>query len=260
MAIRKLLLPLSGAVGAEAAIETAVTVAQVWDAHLSVIHVRADEPRAQAVRAAFDTAMAARGIPIAESPVRGGPVTASFTLLPSRDTDSVIFEARLSDLIVVPHPEAGDDASSSDMIHAVLFDTGRPVLVAPQVPPASIGRRICIGWNGTAESSSALYVLTPWMRRAEAVRILSAEGYQRRGPAASDLADYLALHRIAADWVVFPAMNGAVGAGLLAAAEEYGADLLGMGAYSHSRWRQMILGGVTRYVLANARLPVIMNR
>ncbi len=109
------------------------------------------------------------------------------------------------------------------------------------------------------QSSSALYVLTPWLRRAEAVRILSAENYQRRGPAAGELADYLALHRINADWVSFAPIGGSVGAGLLAAAAEFGADLLAMGAYSHSRWRQMILGGVTRYILANAKLPVLIN-
>jgi nucleotide-binding universal stress UspA family protein len=127
------------------------------------------------------------------------------------------------------------------------------------VPPA-IGTRICLGWNGTAESASAVYVLTPWLRRAGAVRILSAGGYQRRGPAAAELASYLSMHGIQADWVMFPPIGGVVGAGLLAAAEEFGCDLLAMGAYSHSRWRQMILGGVTRYVLGNSKLPVIMNR
>ncbi len=259
MAIRKLLLPLPGPVGAEAALEAALTVAQVWRAHLSVVHVRADEQRAQAVRKAFDKVVAARGVAIGSAAV-GGPVTANFAWFTSREADHVVYEARLSDLIVFPHPVAGEDASSSDMLHAALFDSGRPVLIAPHEPPASIGKRICLGWNGTAESSSALYVLTPWLRRAEAVRILSADTYQRRGPAAADLADYLALHRIAADWVPFPPIGGSVGAGLLAAAGAFGADLLAMGAYSHARWRQMILGGVTRYVLANAKLPVLMNR
>ena len=135
-----------------------------------------------------------------------------------------------------------------------------PCCWPPHRPPSAIGKRICLGWNGTAESASAVYVMTPWMRRAEAVRILSADEYQRRGPAAADLADFLAMHRIAADWVTFAPSAGNVGAGLLAAADEFGCDLLAMGAYSHSRWRQMILGGVTRYVLANAKLPVIMNR
>ena len=98
------------------------------------------------------------------------------------------------------------------------------------------------------------------MQRAEAVRILSAEEYQRRGPAATDLADYLALHGIHAEMATFRTVSNSVGAGLLAAAREFRADLLAMGAYSHSRLRQLILGGVTRHVLEHATLPVMMSR
>jgi len=63
-----------------------------------------------------------------------------------------------------------------------------------------------------------------------------------------------------AEIITFRATGGSVGAGLLAAAGDFGCDLLSMGAYSHSRLRQLILGGVTRHVLENARLPVMMNR
>jgi nucleotide-binding universal stress UspA family protein len=98
------------------------------------------------------------------------------------------------------------------------------------------------------------------MQRAEAVAILSADGYQRRGPGAPDLAAYLALHGVHASTMTFRSLNGSVGAGLLAAAKDFGCDLLSMGAYSHSRLRQLILGGVTRHVLENSTLPVMMNR
>jgi nucleotide-binding universal stress UspA family protein len=160
----------------------------------------------------------------------------------------------------VPHPDAGEDVSSSDALHAVLFDSGRPVLISPQIAPATIGTRICMGWNGTAESASAVFAALPWLQRAEAVRILSADGYQRRGPAAPDLAAYLSLHDVRADIVMFQSVGNSVGAGLLAAARDFGCDLLAMGAYSHSRLRQLILGGVTRHVLERGNLPVMMNR
>jgi nucleotide-binding universal stress UspA family protein len=160
----------------------------------------------------------------------------------------------------VPHPEAGEDVSSSDALHAVLFDSGRPVLISPQVTPAQIGTRVCLAWNGTAESASSVLAAMPWMQRADGVAILSADGYQRRGPAAPDLAAYLALHGVHADIITFKSVGGSVGAGLLAAAGAYGCDLLSMGAYSHSRLRQLILGGVTRHVLEHSALPVMMNR
>ena len=92
---------------------------------------------------------------------------------------------------------------------------------------------------------------TPWSADiitgtdlAAAVRILSADGYQRRGPAAPDLAAYLALHDVHADIVMFQSVGNSVGAGLLAAARDFGCDLLAMGAYSHARLRQLILGAV----------------
>jgi nucleotide-binding universal stress UspA family protein len=186
--------------------------------------------------------------------------SASFASVTGREEDLVAQQARLADLTVVPHPEAGEDISSSDALHAVLFDSGRPVLIAPMVAPTSIGNRICIAWNGTAESAAAVLGLLPWLQRAEAVRILTAEGYQRRGPAAPELAAYLAMHDVHADVSTFTPVERDVGKGLLAAAKNFGADLMGMGAYSHSRLRQLILGGVTRSVLENSKLPVMMNR
>jgi nucleotide-binding universal stress UspA family protein len=160
----------------------------------------------------------------------------------------------------VPHPDAGEDVSSSDALHAVLFDSGRPVMIAPQKPVETIGKRVCLAWNGTAESAESALSAMPWMKQAEGVCILSADGYQRRGPGAPELAAYLALHGINADIVMFPSIRNSVGAGLMEASRQFGCDLLSMGAYSHSRLRQLILGGVTRHVLENATIPVMMTR
>lgn len=287
MAIRKLLLPLAGTAAGETALTTALMIARTWNAHVLALHVRVDSRdvaplageglsgamieemmsatenesahRAQAVRAMFDRFIAAHNVELADLGARGGP-SASFAAVTGREEDIVAQQARLADLTVVPHPEAGEDVSSSDALHAVLFDSGHPVLIAPPQAPASVGRRVCLGWNGTAESASAVSAAIPWLQRAEAVRILSAEGYQRRGPAAPDLAAFLAMHDVHADIEMFGARGGTIGAGMLAAAADFGCDLLAMGAYSHSRLRQLILGGVTRHVLENARLPVMMNR
>jgi nucleotide-binding universal stress UspA family protein len=105
-----------------------------------------------------------------------------------------------------------------------------------------------------------VHAAMPWMQKADSVAILAAEGYQRRGPGASELAAFLDLHGINTDIITFKSVNGSVGAGLLSSATAFGCDLLSMGAYSHSRLRQLILGGVTRHVLENSSLPVMMNR
>jgi len=288
MAIRKILLPLTGTAAGEAALATALMIARRYNAHVLALHVRIDSrdvaplageglsgamieemmsatekesaERAHAVRVLFEQFVARHNVPVQEAHSLLDHPTASFAAVTGREEDIVAQQARLAGLTIVPHPESGDEVSSSDALHAVLFDSGRPVLIAPHGVPASIGNRVCLAWNGTAESASSVTAAMDWMLKAEGVAILTAEGYQRRGPGSPDLAAYLALHGIAAETITFRAQGGSVGAGLLAAATEFKCDLLSMGAYSHSRLRQLILGGVTRHVLENSSLPVMMNR
>ena len=289
MSIRKVLLPLTGTAAGEAALATALMIARQWNAHVSALHVRIDArdvaplageglsgamieemmtatekestDRARAVRALFDRFIADHDVMLGEPRWGEGTPTASFASVIGREEDLVSQLGRLADLTVVPHPDSGSDVSSSDALHAVLFDSGRPVLISPRVAPASIGARICVAWNGTAEASAAVYAALPWLRRAAAVQVLYADDYQRRGPGAADLVEYLALHDVTAAPVAFKATGERdAGAGVLAACVDFGADLLAMGAYSHSRLRQLILGGVTRHVLEHATLSVLMNR
>jgi nucleotide-binding universal stress UspA family protein len=288
MPLRKVILLLNETAAGKAALDTALDAARLWQAHLTVLHVRVDARdvaplageglsgamiedmmvatekesavRAHDVRVLFEQAVNAHGVTIGEPRPNGGVATANFVSVAGREEEIIAQQARLADLTVIPHPEAGQDVSSSDALHAVLFDSGRPVLLAPAAPPRTIGTRICVGWNGTAESSSAVQAAIPWMKRAETVRILTSEDYQRRGPGAADLAAYLAMHDIQTEVATFRAIDKSVGAGLIAAAREFQADLLTMGAYSHSRLRQLILGGVTRHILENSDLPVLMSR
>jgi nucleotide-binding universal stress UspA family protein len=288
MQIRKLLLPLTGGRAADAALETALAIARIWNAHLTALHVRVDSrdvaplagdalsgalieqmmsateresaERANAIQAMFEGSVTRQGVVVGEPRPGAAVATANFATVIGREDDLVAQLARLADLTIVPHPEGGEDVSSSDALHAVLFDSGRPVLIAPRAVPASIGRRVAIAWNGTAESAAAVWAAIPWMQHAVAVCVLSADEYQRRGPSAADLAGYLACHDVHPELATFRPLDRDVGAGLLAAAHGFGADLLAMGAYSHSRLRQLILGGVTRHVLEHADLPVMMCR
>ena len=288
MPIRKILLPLTGTAAGEAALSTALITARIWNAHVTALHVRVDSrdvaplageglsgamieemmsatekessDRAHAVHSMFDRFVARHDVLVAEARYGATTATASYATVTGREEDLVAQQARLADLTVVPHPESGEDVSSSDALHAVLFDSGRPVLISPRVAPENIGRRVCIAWNGTAESTSSVQAALPWMRRAEAVRVVAADEYQRRGPGAAEVVAYLALHGVNAEVGTFRPVDRGVGAGLLKAARDFNADLLAMGAYSHSRLRQLILGGVTRHVLENADLPVMMSR
>ncbi|WP_160000194.1 universal stress protein [Roseomonas sp. 18066] len=291
MAYRRLLLPLTGTAAGEAALNTALMVARMWNAHVHCLHVRVDArdvaplageglsgamieemmaateresgERAGRVRALFERFVQGRDVTIAlsaESALKTEGPTLSFESIAGREEDVVAQQSRLYDMAVVPHPEADDDVSSSDALHAVLFDSGRPVLIAPRQSPETIGTRVCCAWNGTAESAAAVAAALPWLHHAEAVRVLYSDDYQRRGPAAEGLQAYLRWHEIQAEAVPFKPQTREVGAGLLGSVRDFQADLLCMGAYSHSRLRQLILGGVTRHVLENADIPVLMCR
>ncbi|WP_439596887.1 universal stress protein [Falsiroseomonas sp.] len=292
MAYRRLLLPLTGTAAGEAALATGLMVARIWSAHLHCLHVRVDArdvaplageglsgamieemmaateresgERAGRVRALFEKFTAIHGdVTLAGDPntaLKVPGVTLSFEAIAGREEDVVAQQSRLYDMAVVPHPEADEDVSSSDALHAVLFDSGRPVLIAPRTAPEVMGSRVCIAWNGSAESAAAVAAALPWLHRAQAVRILHSEDYQRRGPAAEGIQAYLRWHEIEAELVPFKSQTREVGAGLLGAARDFGADLMCQGAYSHSRLRQLILGGVTRHVLENSEIPILMCR
>jgi len=266
-------------------------VARIWNAHVHCLHVRVDArdvaplageglsgamieemmaateresgERAGRVHALFERFVQGRDVTIAlnaESALKTEGPTLSFESIAGREEDVVAQQSRLYDMAVVPHPEADDDVSSSDALHAVLFDSGRPVLIAPRVAPPTIGTRVACAWNGTAESAAAVNAALPWLHRAEAVRLLHSTDYQRRGPAVEGIRAYLRWHEIQAEIEAFKPQTREVGAGLLGAVRDFNADLLCMGAYSHSRLRQLILGGVTRHVLENADIPVLMCR
>ena len=156
MAIRKLLLPLTGTAAGESALATALSVARLWNAHVLALHVRLDSrdvaplageglsgamieemmsatekesgDRASAVHRMFDRFVAQHEVSLAEPRFGGSHATASFAAVTGREEDIVAQQARLSDLTIVPHPSADDDVSSSDALHAVLFDSGRPVM------------------------------------------------------------------------------------------------------------------------------------
>lgn len=292
MAIRKILLPLAGVASARPALSTALMLGERWRAHVHALHVRTDtrdvaplageglsgamieemmastekegNTEARALGALFEAETSSRGITVG-APVHAAAGTvqtasARFTSVIGREEELVASEARLSDIIVVPHPKSAEEVASADALHAVLFDSGRPALIAPVEVATTVGSRIAIAWNGTAESASAVASVLPWLADAEQVRIFHSPDYQRQGPNAEQLAGYLELHGITADFAEFRAIDRSAGAGLLAAVSDFNADLLAMGAYSHSRLRQLILGGVTRHVLEHARLPVLMNR
>jgi nucleotide-binding universal stress UspA family protein len=288
MPYRQILQPVSTTASGRTALALAMRIAKDFGAHLNAVMVRldahdatpfagegmsrvmiedmiaaaeaGDRERGAEAAVLFETLRHNYGLKLAGSEPVPGEASASLSTVRGSGEVVVAALARLADLTILPHPGEDEGVEAQDCLHAVLFDSGHPVLIAPNEAPDRIGARCCLAWNGTVEAAAALAAMLPWLQRAGAVRILHAEDYQRRGPHAADLLPYLRLHGVEADIAGFAPLNRDVGAGMLAAAQEFDADLLGMGAYSHSRLRQMILGGVTRHVLGCAPMAVLMSR
>jgi len=163
-----------------------------------------------------------------------------------------------ADLIVVGLPTRGE-IDNGLTLEAALFHTGRPVLALPSTGPTTIpqGAPIAVAWNGRPEAARALSAALPILARSDAEVILMHVGAGERPQTLASVVDYLALHGIESRSLYLTDRPGGTGALLLEEAARHDAGLLVMGAYSHNRWREMILGGVTRHVIQHAVLPVL---
>lgn len=160
-----------------------------------------------------------------------------------------------SDLVVVSRPAADGRIARVFLMEALLHST-RPVLVLPQTPVRSVGRRVAIGWNQSAEASRALAAALPVLVRADEVTIINCGPESRPGPKSRDMVRYLAHHGIAAKRV--SGVGRHPEQEIVQACRASRADLLVMGAYSRHRYRELLFGGVTEHMLKKATLPVLM--
>jgi protein CrcB len=148
---------------------------------------------------------------------------------------------------------AREPGRTRDALHAALFDTSRPVLITPPGSRGEFGRVVAVAWKDDARAPRAVLDALPILAKADSVHVLRARVYEASVPA------LFPEHGIRAQAHAVPDHDGPVGAQLLKLAHELGADLLVMGAYAHGEWRGALLGGVTRYVLDHASLPVLMR-
>jgi nucleotide-binding universal stress UspA family protein len=167
--------------------------------------------------------------------------------------------ARAYDLTILPkygHPE------TAFVAEGLIFESGRPLLLLP--PETGHGRRfaaVAIGWDGSRAAARALADALPICADAESVELVAITGEKVLGPEAalSDARRHLAAHGIEARGSEIAAQGLDAGAALLRHCAQAGADLLVIGAYGHSRFREFVLGGATRSVLADAALPVLLS-
>jgi nucleotide-binding universal stress UspA family protein len=178
--------------------------------------------------------------------------------------DSIVGEeGRLSDLIVIGHGVPEADRLHNSTVIAALFDTGRPVMLLPAQEAKAPGeyKTIALAWKGTMDAGRAIYNAMPFLEKAEKAYVLTVQEHGETydlGVEAALLA-YLHTHGIHAQGIVVAAGTHNPAEALLIRTKELKIDLLVMGAYGHSRFREMLMGGVTNYMLETADIPLLLS-
>lgn len=173
--------------------------------------------------------------------------------------------ARFADLVVLSQDDPDESlrpAVGTRLPEFVILNCARPVLVVPCADPAPYHHpKVLLAWDGSKEASSAVLASIPLLRHAGAVTLavltgpgLGEDEFRAQKPA---LLRFLARHRVTPQ-VLMRAVQHDSGRALLALADELGCGLLVMGCYGHSRFRELCLGGASRTVLAEARIPLLL--
>ncbi len=168
-------------------------------------------------------------------------------------------QACYADLLLLGQREPEPHASGvpADFVESVVLGSGRPALVLPHVGvPPTVGSTVLVAWKETPQAAHALAGAMPMLERAQKVHVVAWGG--REGGAPLDIGRHLAAHGVKAELHRFADAPEALGELLLSMASDLSADLVVMGCYGHSRARELVLGGVTRTVLASMTVPVLM--
>jgi len=209
----------------------------------------------QGMRAELEALATKMGITMSEAALIG-EASAAWVEEQGRQVDVIKRHGRIADLICVAKPDV-DRNLGANTLKAALFNTGRPVMMCPPTDNVSttLGTKLAIGWNGSAEASRAVALTMGMIENAAEVTILTA-GTELNGADSESLAAYFKSRGITASINRFEAKR-TVGKELLALCKSVNADTLIMGAYSDSHERETVFGGNTQYVVDKAEMPVI---
>ncbi len=289
MTPKVLLAPVAGADPDRTTLSWGFALAKAFDAHLDVLFARpsagdavpivgegmsssvveqmmatADREwagRETEAQEAYREALRIAGVAELERPAEAAGASATWRDETGREEEVIQRASILADLVVMARPPSvADDPQFLVTLEAAVLGAGRPVLqVPPDSPPRShVGRTVVIAWRSTSDCAHAVSAAEPFLAEAARIIIMTAATNRTHPARAPELAGYLAWHGLDAEIHTVEPGTEKVGAALLEAAGSMGADLLVMGAYGHSRLRELLLGGVTRHIVSHATLPVLM--
>lgn len=287
MAIKNILVPLDGSNTSTEVLETALVVANRFGAHIDALHVtqiagdslpyrsyrlparlektvlaQAEEEakqRAIEVRAKFEEFCRRNKVLLSERPIDGVEVTAALRQVTGHVAEVLVRHGHFADLITIARPQLKPStlrrSPVGENLEAMMLRTGRPILIVPPNWKARRVQSVVIGWNGSLEASRSLAMAMPWLPQMRDVTVLVSK---KKTTSAESLVDYLAWHGVRADTVILSKKGRTVGETILSHCAEVGAEFLVVGGFSHSRARELMFGGVTKFLLAHSDILTVM--
>jgi nucleotide-binding universal stress UspA family protein len=178
--------------------------------------------------------------------------------------DCITMQARHADIAILGQVDPDEGGLSRDLPELVALSAGRPVLVLPYAGAYHmVGQRVLTGWNASREATRAVHDALPILERSKQVTMLTV--IQRKGEndprivPGADIATHLARHKVNAVAALTVAPDEEVGDVILSRAADDGADLIVMGCYGHSRFRELVLGGASRHLFAHMTVPILAS-
>jgi nucleotide-binding universal stress UspA family protein len=279
MAYRNLLVQVDDTKSCVKRIEAAVALAATHGAHLTGVYIISEPSPAsfaqgylpaelvsalhQEMRARADAALARFAAVAQRNQVAFE--TRLDRVLYTEVADALATNARYADLAILGQIDPDDPVTGPRYLpEEVILGCGRPALVIPYIgAPASLGERVMIAWDASREAARAVNDALPLLERATTVKVVtlnpSNQPFGHGEEPGADIGLHLARHDINVEVQRIEARDIDLANALLSELANQGADLLVMGAYGHSRLRELMLGGVTRTILAEMTVPVLMS-
>jgi nucleotide-binding universal stress UspA family protein len=279
MTYKTILVHLNDKRRTEALMEPAIALASRHNAHLIGMHAYASLPappvavpfasRVLGSVASFDRQETEQIAATFQQMTARQPFVAEWRALkvPHVDLATVVMDhGRAADLIIAGQTDPDWDLSPlMDFPERLALESGRPVLVVPYAGRhPEIGRNVVIAWKAGRESARAVFDALPLLTQAEKVQILEVkEGHARDDSVSlapdTSIAAALARHGIKPTVVTSTAADVGIGDELLSRVADARADLLVMGAYGHSRMRELVFGGATRHIARHMTVPTLFS-
>lgn len=286
--MKSILVPIGGSDSDSAVLDTAVAAAKLFGAHLNFVHIRvgpgeaatytphvgfvrgpaltdaleqlasSSERRSAAAAQHVRELCARMGITMVEDAAAVAGLSASWREESDNARNRLVGHARHNDLVVMGRA-ARPNGLPPDLIETLLLESGRPLLLACPSSPRNLAGTVMVCWRETADAARALAAALPFLGKAERVVLVSVdEGNAEIARALEDIADQFRRQRIRAETRVVAPIKQPIAELLASTAADCDADLVVMGAYGHSRMREVLFGGCTQSVIQSAPYPVLL--